>query len=113
MPLPRTSFERRYRAISDDARVRATPENVHLLVRYRDPPEGIDTIGEHEKLLRVHGAVWFGKFGKAVGGGSVDRMQDQIARGVPTYLYLTTRTAEGRLIVHRGVIEQFQASAPP
>jgi hypothetical protein len=84
-----------------------------LLVRYRDPSPGIDTIREHEKLLGVHGAVWFGKFGKAVGGGSVDRMQDQVARGVATFLYLTTRTAEGRLLVHRGVVEQVRVSAPP
>lgn len=113
MPIPRTSFERRYRTVSDDVRVRASPEIVHLLVRYREPAPRIDTIREHEKLLDVHGAVWFGKFGKAVGGGSLDRLQDQVARGVPTFLYLTTRAADGRLVVHRGVAEQFRASAPP
>src|SRR5437870_13365308 len=91
----------------------ASPEVVHLLVRYRDPAPEVDTIREHEKLLAEHGAVWFGKFGKAVGIGTVDRMREQVRGGVPTFLYLTTRRDQGQLQVHRGHVEHLTGGTPP
>jgi hypothetical protein len=91
----------------------ASPEVVHLLVRYRDPAPGIDTIREHEKLLAEHGAVWFGKFGKAVGAGSIDLMRDQVRARVPTFLYLTTRRDKGQLEVHRGHVDQLTGDTLP
>lgn len=63
--------------------------NVHLLLRFSDMllKEG-DTILEHNKIVESNGFVWFGKMGTPVASKSIAILNQQVEKGIPTYVYL-------------------------
>ena len=66
-----------------------TDKPVHLLIRFSNSLlKTGDTIDEHNKVVEQKGAVWFGKMGSTVSQKHIDVLNEQIEKGVPTYLYL-------------------------
>jgi len=64
----------------------------HLVVRFADALfDGIDTIGEHQSVVDVEGAVWFGKLGRPLAKHKIDLLNEQIDSRTLTYLYLVQR----------------------
>lgn len=73
----------------------------HIILKYSDSgaaPEG--TVKSHEKILEKEGEVWLGKFGRKLGRLTAEKLQSQIAKNIPTYLYLVP-TGKKHNIVHR------------
>ena len=67
-----------------------TPQ--HIVMRFADSMcGGVDTIGEHRKVIAEQGAVWIAKLGKPLAGQKISLLGEQINRGTPTYLFLVRR----------------------
>lgn len=62
---------------------------VHVLIRVRS--EDGRTIDAHANVAATHGATVFGKIGKPIGPAFRKALNEQIARGTKTYLFMTTR----------------------
>lgn len=62
----------------------------HLVVRYSDnfAPKGEGTISVHGKILKEHGYVWLGKFGKPMGRERMTMFLKQIQEGKNSYIFL-------------------------
>jgi hypothetical protein len=68
----------------------------HVLLRYSDhdaPDCGV--IEAHEKILKKRGKVVIGKFGRPLGQPHIDRINQQIAAGKPTFLFLVKKGKHG------------------
>jgi hypothetical protein len=62
---------------------------MHLVLRYSDSLFRIRNVLErHTLIANRHGAVRFGKIGQAIGQASGRALQDQIANGTPTFVFL-------------------------
>jgi hypothetical protein len=62
---------------------------IHILVRFSDQLlENTDTITEHNRVIKQHGAVWFGKMGNTVAHRHIECLNEQIEKGIPTFAYL-------------------------
>lgn len=61
----------------------------HILLRVRS--DGGDTIAAHNAMVNAKGAALLGKMGKPLGEKFVNILNDEIADGKATYLFLTTR----------------------
>jgi hypothetical protein len=62
---------------------------VHVLLRVRS--ENGLTMTAHQEMIRLKGAALFGKVGQPLGREFREKLNQQIQRGVKTYLFLTTR----------------------
>ena len=92
---------------------KAAKKPIYAIVRYSDnvaPKEG--TISAHGKVLKEHGYVWVGKFGKTMGQVKMARLLSQIKKDIDTYLFLV-RSVKGdqNIIVARLV--DIQKYIPP
>lgn len=75
--------------------------NLHFMLRYSDMLFDVDTFREHSAILKKFGSVWWGKFGLGVANSVVETAKRQIARRIPTYVYLTMHANiryRGRLV---------------
>jgi hypothetical protein len=62
---------------------------VHVLLRVRS--ENGETIAAHQQMIALKGTALLGKTGQAIGPAFRDGINKQIADGVRTFLFLTTR----------------------
>ena len=84
---------------------------LHLIVKYGNQlAQGRNTIDEHRQVLKVQGAVWFGKIGAGIGKGTIAAIKRQYDAGETTYLFLLQRSE--RTIVHRGKIVAIKETRP-
>lgn len=68
----------------------------HLVVRFSDSLyKGIDTIREHDLVIKEKGTVWFGKVGRSLAQPKIRILNNQIERNVTTYLFLVHRRKGG------------------
>lgn len=64
----------------------------HLLVRYSDKLIPFsDTIRSHNEIIKEHGYVWMGKFGKTISNEILRRLKKQIEEKTPTYVFLAQK----------------------
>ncbi len=56
---------------------------------------GVDVVHEHEQVVRSEGAVWIGKIGRPLARKKASLLNEQIDRGIPTFLYLVQRIGGG------------------
>lgn len=69
---------------------------IHLVLRFSDRLGKIqDTVSEHIAIIERHGQVWFGKLGKPLGQPNVKKINQQVEKGIPTYLYLVQKGDQG------------------
>ena len=61
----------------------------HVLIRFKSE-DGL-TISEHRNMIIAKGSAIFGKIGQGLSLDYIALLNKQIARGAPTYLFLTTR----------------------
>jgi hypothetical protein len=87
-------------------------EPVHLLLRYSDKYRGVETIKAHQDLIDLHGSVWLGKIGRPLSNANIRSLNQQIADGIPTYLYLTKRVGAGDYECHSGLMQELTTSSP-
>ncbi len=60
-----------------------------LVVRFSDSMFSMgDVVALHNDVVHQHSAVWFGKLGQPISQGRVDLLNNQIAKNIPTLLYL-------------------------
>src|SRR5260221_721868 len=69
-----------------------------------------DTIEAHSDVIKKRGAAWFGKMGKTLGHGNVQRINEQCKDKVPTYLYLFQKSAGVK--IYRGEILEIVRALP-
>ena len=61
----------------------------HLVVRFSDNLIGIgDVVGKHNEVVAKYGFVWFGKLGNPLSLKRIDMLNEQLSKGVLTYVYL-------------------------
>ena len=78
----------------------------HLVVRFSDSLyKGIDTIQEHELVIKDKSAVWFGKIGRPLAERKIKLLNSQIHNNVPTYLFLVQRKESG-YVWTQGILEK-------
>lgn len=70
-------------------RFNSEDEIAHVALKVRT--ENGDTIREHEKIINKHGIAFLGKMGQEIGAAFRNSLNNQIGRGVKTYLFLTIR----------------------
>lgn len=64
-------------------------KTLHLIVRFADSLFDVgDVVAHHNKVVEKQGSVWFGKMGQAISQLRIDKLNQQIQQGIPTYLYL-------------------------
>jgi len=62
---------------------------LHLVVRFSDNLFSVgDVVEKHNIVAAKYGYVWFGKFGNTVAEKRIEILHGQIAKKVPTYIYL-------------------------
>jgi hypothetical protein len=77
---------------------------IHILMRFSDAlGRTEDTIAAHKEIISRHGAVWIGKLGKTLAWRHIGRINEQCARGVPSFLYLVQRKKR-QYEAHRGSV---------
>jgi hypothetical protein len=47
-----------------------------------------DVVSKHNEIVARHGAVWFGKLGQTLSQSRIDMLNQQVEKGIPTFLYL-------------------------
>jgi hypothetical protein len=61
----------------------------HLVVRFSDTMFGVgDVVALHNAIVTAQGAVWFGKLGQTLSQARVDMLNQQVEKGILTFLYL-------------------------
>ena len=66
-----------------------TKPTVHLLLRFSDSLlKSGDTIDAHNQVVKREGAVGFGKMGMTVSQNNIDKLNQQVEEGIPTYVFL-------------------------
>ena len=63
-----------------------------------------DPFEAHAAVLEANGAVLFGKVGRPMGTSTMALVNEQVERGIPTYLFLAAPAAM-RMRVFRGQVE--------
>lgn len=79
----------------------------HVLLRYSDnlaPHEGV--IFHHNQVIKEHGFVWMGKFGKPVSDSKLDILKRQIEDKKPAYVFLVKKDNKEYSVI-AGEIESF------
>ena len=68
----------------------------HVVMRFADSlGGGVDTVWEHQKIIKDRGAVWIAKLGRSMAKAKIALLKAQIAKGVTTYLFLVQRDGKG------------------
>jgi hypothetical protein len=89
------------------------PDPKHILLRYASSLSGLkNTIEEHQRVLREHGAVWFGKMGRPFGAATIKIVHRQIEAREPSFLFLAVKPGRD-FDAHRGEISQMVLKLPP
>jgi len=86
-------------------------QTLHILLKYGEhiaPPPG--TIKLHQDVLKEHGSVWMGKFGKSIGKPVLKILKDQIKSKKPTYVFLV-KSARGAYTIHAAKLEDIGLEA--
>ena len=86
-------------------------EAIHLVMRYVDK-YGIETVPVHEEVVSKKGAVLVGKVGKPIAIPTIQMLNEQVESGIPTYLFLISKTAPGEYLCHQGTIECISSELP-
>ncbi|MHA1278606.1 MAG: hypothetical protein ACTSQ8_15540 [Candidatus Helarchaeota archaeon] len=61
----------------------------HIVVRFSDSLFDVGNVVErHNEIVEEHGAVYFGKMGQPISQLKADKLNEQIDKKIPTYLYL-------------------------
>lgn len=79
---------------------------LHVVLKYGEhiaPPPG--TILLHAQVLKEHGAVWLGKWGRPMGQPFIRTMRCQISDASPTYVFLI-KSFSSSYIVHACTIAE-------
>jgi hypothetical protein len=64
-------------------------KTLHLVVRFSDNLFSVgDVVEKHNEVMFTHGYVWFGKFGSTISDTRINMLHDQIAKKIPTFIYL-------------------------
>ncbi len=95
-----------------EAKAKPTTGGEHVLLKVRS--ESGQTITAHSDMVAAKGVAMLGKIGQAVGADFRDALNQQIERGIRTYLYLTIREGwNGPYVTYRcllrGVYETLDA----
>lgn len=91
--------------------VDSKPPSIHVLVRVRS--ESGQTISAHAEVAATRGAAVLGKIGQAVGPKFREELNRQIASGVRTYLFLTTREGwNGPYVTYRCPLRRVHDELP-
>lgn len=62
---------------------------LHLVVRFSDNLFSVgDVVEKHNIVASKNGYVWFGKFGSTISEKRIEMLHGQIAKKIPTYIYL-------------------------
>ena len=62
---------------------------LHLVIRFSDGLFDIgDVIGKHNEVVDKYGYVWFGKIGTTLSSTRIDALNEQVKKGIPTFIYL-------------------------
>jgi hypothetical protein len=65
----------------------------HLVVRFSDTMFDVgDVVTRHNEVVAKLGAVWFGKLGQTISPSRIDKLNQQIEKNIPTFLYLVKGT---------------------
>ena len=87
-------------------------KRIHLAIKYSDTLTSIDdTVKEHRDLLREVGCVWFGKLGAPLGKTNIDKLNEQIASGNVTYVFLVQKRGDDYR-VSRGTVKEVSSNLP-
>jgi hypothetical protein len=64
-------------------------KSFHLAVRFSDNLFSVGEVTEkHNEVVSKFGYVWFGKFGNTISESRIEMLNQQITKGIPTYIYL-------------------------
>jgi hypothetical protein len=86
---------------------------VHVLLRFSDKLFQVgDAMTAHQELIKRHGAVWLGKFGRPMAQRRADDLNEQIRGGVTTRVYLVQRARSG-YVLYEGTVDRFAFAVPP
>ena len=79
---------------------RSVEPAVHVLLRVRS--EGGMTVAAHASIAASNGAAMLGKIGQRIGPAFRNKLNQQIERGIKTYLFVTTREGwKGPYVTYR------------
>jgi hypothetical protein len=88
----------------------AAKEIAHVALKVRTETNG-NTIKEHTKVVEKYGVALLGKMGQAIGTAFRNSLNDQIERGVRTYLFLTIREGwHGSFSTYQCLLRKVSAS---
>lgn len=86
-------------------------QSVHILLKVRS--DNGQTISAHKQLIQAKGEVFLGKMGAAVGGELINTLNNQIDKGVATYLFLTIREGwNGEYVTFRCSLRRAHSGLP-
>ena len=74
---------------SDNVHSSMSDKTFHIVVRFSDNLFSVgDVVAKHNKVVSQVGFVWFGKIGQTISQNRIDLLNDQINRGITTFVYL-------------------------
>ena len=77
----------------------------HVLLKVRS--ESGQTITAHADMVAAKGSAMLGKIGQAIGADFRDALNQQVGRGIKTYLFLTIREGwNGPYVTYRCLLRQ-------
>lgn len=81
-------------------------KTLHLVVRFSDNLFSIgDVVEKHNEVSSKYGYVWFGKFGSAIAEKRIEMLHVQIAKKIPTYIYLVKGNRKKSTFYRSGLLE--------
>jgi len=85
---------------------------LHLVIRFSDTMFGVgDVVARHNEIVAAHGAVWFGKLGQTISASRMEMLNQQIAKGTPTWLYLVKGNRK-KSTAYRAALQQISREMP-
>ncbi len=77
---------------------------LHLVVRFSDTMFDVgDVVNRHNEIVVKRGAVWFGKLGQTISPSRIERLNQQIEKNIPTFLYLV-RGSRKKSTIYRAAL---------
>lgn len=65
----------------------------HLVVRFSDTMFDVgDVVTRHNEVVAKRGAVWFGKLGQTISPSRIEKLNQQMEKNIPTFVYLVKGT---------------------
>jgi hypothetical protein len=85
---------------------------LHLVVRFSDTIFSVgDVVALHNDIVAAQGAVWFGKLGQTISASRMDMLNQQVAKGTPTWLYLVKGNRK-KSTAYRAALQQVSREMP-